>query len=78
MLAWVIITPLGFPVDPDGRHLYYEEDDDNDNDDDSLPEVYMMMQGVSGLGATGAVSSSSAFLPRVSTLQNEVRVTEAE
>ena len=53
--------------------LCYEEEDD-----DSIPEVYMMMQGVSWLGATGAVSSSSAFLPRVSTLQNEVRVTEAE
>ena len=58
-------------------YIYYGEDEDNDNDD-ALPEVYMMMQGVSGLGATGAVSSSSAFLPRVSTLQNEVRVTEAE
>ena len=55
-----------------------DDDNDNDDDDDALPEVYMMMQGVSGLGATGAVSSSSAFLPRVSTLQNEVRVTEAE
>ena len=41
------------------------------------PEVYMMMPGVSGVGGTGSVSSGSAFLPRVSTFQNDERTTSS-